>query len=85
MKKKGKFEIEIEDKEGSNLGLWISMGVMIGTAVGSMLSFSFDNMSFLAGGSVVGLLLGTIIGSIAGGDDEDDEEQQQPKKETNKK
>lgn len=80
MKKKGKFKIEIEDKEGSNLGLWISMGVMIGTAVGSMLSFSFDNMSFLAGGSAVGLLLGTIIGSIAGGDDEEEEQEENKKK-----
>lgn len=78
MKKKEKFKIEIvDDKEESSMGKWIPIGVMIGTAIGAMLSMLFGNILFLGGGATLGLLLGTTIGSIAS---EEKEEQEEEKK-----
>lgn len=74
MKKKEKGKIEIDEKEESKLGTWIPIGVGIGTAIGAMLSFTFDNILFLGGGSSFGLLLGIIIGSIAGGKNDNKED-----------
>lgn len=54
----------IETKEEKALGTWLSIGVMVGTLVGCILSFNYDDMMFIGYGSVGGLLLGTIIGSI---------------------
>ena len=54
----------VETKEDKAIGTWIPIGVMIGTAVGCILSFKYDDMMFIGYGSVGGLLLGTIIGSV---------------------
>ena len=67
MKKEEKEKIELDEKEESKLGLCISIGVMIGTAIGAMLSMIYTNIMFLGGGSALGLLLGTVIGSISKG------------------
>jgi len=81
MKKKEKFKIEIvDDKEESSMGKWIPIGVMIGTAIGAMLSMVLDNILFLGGGATFGLLLGVMIGSIASEEKEEKEEQEEEKK-----
>ena len=42
---------------------------MIGSVVGMVLSFKFDNFLYLGGCVVGGLLIGTMIGSIFAEDD----------------
>ena len=37
---------------------------MVGTLVGCILSFNYNDMMFIGYGSIGGLLLGTMIGSI---------------------
>ena len=54
----------VETKEDKAIGTWMPIGVMIGTVVGCILSFKYDDMMFIGYGSVGGLLLGTIVGSI---------------------
>ena len=41
------------------------IGVMIGTVVGMMLSFANENFMFLGVGSVAGLLISILLGTIA--------------------
>ena len=55
----------VESKEDKVVGIWMSIGVMMGTVVGMMLSFANDDFIFLGGGSVVGLLVGSLLGTIA--------------------
>ena len=69
-----KVKIEIDDNENSKFGLCISMGVMVGTFIGSVLTFVYNNMWFIPVGSVIGILLGTWIGSIVSKDDENKDE-----------
>ena len=52
-------------KEDKAIGTWMLIGVMIGTVVGMMLSFANDDIIFLGGGSVAGLLVGSLLGTIA--------------------
>ncbi|MBQ9834011.1 MAG: hypothetical protein IJO33_02330 [Bacilli bacterium] len=54
----------VETKEDKAIGTWMPIGVMIGTVVGCILSFKYDDMMFIGYGSVGGLLLGIIVGSI---------------------
>ena len=54
----------VETKEDKAIGTWMPIGVMIGTVVGCILSFKYDDMMFIGYGSVGRLLLGTIVGSI---------------------
>ena len=56
---------EVETKEDKAMGTWMPIGVLIGTVVGMMLSFANDNIIFLGCGSCAGLLIGTVLGSIA--------------------
>ena len=53
-----------ESKEDKALGTWLPIGVMVGTLVGCILSFNYNDMMFIGYGSIGGLLLGTMIGSI---------------------
>lgn len=62
--KKEKVEEQNDKKEDKSLEKWIPIGVMIGTASGAILSMICNNILFLGGGSVLGLLLGIMIGSI---------------------
>ena len=55
----------VETKEEKAIGTWMLIGVMIGTVVGMMLSFANDDIIFLGGGSVAGLLVGSLLGTIA--------------------
>lgn len=55
----------VETKEDKAIGTWMLIGVMIGTVVGMMLSFANDDIIFLGGGSVAGLLVGSLLGTIA--------------------
>lgn len=55
----------VETKEDKTIGTWMLIGVMIGTVVGMMLSFANDDIIFLGGGSVAGLLVGSLLGTIA--------------------
>ena len=55
----------VETKEDKTIGTWMLIGVMIGTVVGMMLSFVNDDIIFLGGGSVAGLLVGSLLGTIA--------------------
>ena len=55
----------METKEDKTIGTWMLIGVMIGTVVGMMLSFANDDIIFLGGGSVSGLLVGSLLGTIA--------------------
>ena len=57
------------NKEEKSLNTWMPIGVMIGSVVGMVLSFKFDNFLYLAGCVVGGLLIGTMIGSIFAEDD----------------
>ena len=61
---KKKNKIIVETKEDKAFVTWLPIGVMAGTLVGCILSFYFDDMMFIGYGSVGGLLLGTLIGSI---------------------
>ncbi len=61
---KKKNKSSVETKEDKVIGIWMPIGVMIGTVVGCILSFKYDDMMFMGYGSVGGLLLGTIVGSI---------------------
>ena len=54
----------VETKEDKAIGTWMPIGVMIGTVVGCILSFKYDDMMFIGYGSVGGLLLVTIVRSI---------------------
>ena len=54
----------VETKEDKAIGTWMLIGVMIGTVVGMMLSFVNDDIIFLGGGSVAGLLVGSLLGTI---------------------
>ena len=56
---------DVETKEDKAIGTWMLIGVMIGTVVGMMLSFANDDIIFLGGGSVAGLLVGSLLGTIA--------------------
>ena len=55
----------VETNEDKTIGTWMLIGVMIGTVVGMMLSFANDDIIFLGGGSVAGLLVGSLLGTIA--------------------
>ena len=55
----------VETKEDKSIGTWTLIGVMIGTVVGMMLSFANDDIIFLGGSSVAGLLVGSLLGTIA--------------------
>lgn len=61
---KRKVKDNLDSKEEEALSTYISIGVMIGTVVGMFLSFSYDNLLFLGAGSVGGLLIGSLLGSI---------------------
>ena len=62
-KRKGKDSLD--SKEEKALNTYMLIGVMIGTVVGMMLSFTNDDFMFLGGGAVVGLLVGSLLGTIA--------------------
>lgn len=62
---KRKVKDNLDSKEEEVLSTYISIGVMIGTVVGMFLSFSYDNLLFLGTGSVGGLLIGSLLGSIS--------------------
>jgi len=55
---------EQETKEDKAIGTWLPIGVAIGTVIGSILSFTMENIMFLALGTSGGLILGVFIGSI---------------------
>ena len=62
---KKKEKDNLDSKEEKALNTYMPIGVMIGTVVGMMLSFANDNFMFLGGGAVVGLLVGSLLGTIA--------------------
>lgn len=62
---KKKEKDNLESKEEKALNTYMPISVMIGTVVGMMLSFANDNFMFLGGGAVVGLLVGSLLGTIA--------------------
>ena len=62
MSKKSKAVVDL--KESKTTEMWIPIGLMIGTVVGFILSFDYDDMMFVVYGSVVGLLFGAVLGSI---------------------
>ena len=68
---KKKTEEQNNHEEEQNLEKWLPIGVMIGTTAGAILSMIFNNILFLGGGSVLGLLLGIMIGSIANEESEE--------------
>ena len=53
-----------ESKEDKALNTWIPIGTMIGTVIGMILSFSFNNFLYLGGCAVGGLLLGFLMANI---------------------
>ena len=54
----------LDSKEEKALNTYIPIGVMIGTVIGMMLSFTNNNIIFLGGGATAGLLIGTLLGTI---------------------
>lgn len=62
---KKKDKDKLNSKEEKALNTYIPIGVMIGTVIGMMLSFANNNIIFLGGGAVAGLLIGTLLGAIA--------------------
>ena len=62
---KKKEKDNLDSKEEKALNTYMPIGVMIGTVVGMMLSFANYNFMFLGGGAVVGLLVGSLLGTIA--------------------
>lgn len=54
----------LDSKEEKALNTYIPIGVMIGTVIGMMLSFTNNNIIFLGGGTTAGLLIGTLLGTI---------------------
>ena len=63
--RKKKEKDNLDSKEEKALNTYMLIGVMIGTVVGIMLSFANDNFMFLGGSAVVGLLVGSLLGTIA--------------------
>lgn len=63
--KKKKEKGNLDSKEEKALNTYLPIGVMIGTLVGMVLSFTNDNFIFLGIGSVGGLLFGMLMGTIA--------------------
>lgn len=61
---KKKEKDNLDSKEEKALNTYIPIGVMIGTVIGMMLSFANNNIMFLGGGAVAGLLIGTLLGTI---------------------
>ena len=53
-----------EDKEEKSLNTWIPIGVMIGSVVGMILFFVYDNFLYFGGCLTGGLLVGIMFGSI---------------------
>ena len=60
----GKKKNNLDSKEEKALNIYMPIGVMIGTVVGMGLSFATDNFMFLGCGSVLGLFVGTLLGTI---------------------
>lgn len=60
---KKKEKDNLDSKEEKALNTYIPIGVMIGTVIGMMLSFANNNIMFLGGGAVAGLLIGTLLGT----------------------
>ena len=52
------------DSEEKKLNNWISIGLLSGTVIGMVLCFMLDNIIYLGISSVVGLLLGTLVGEV---------------------
>ena len=52
------------DREEKKLNIWISIGLLSGTVIGMVLCFMLDNIIYLGISSVVGLLLGTLVGEV---------------------
>lgn len=55
----------LDSKEEKALNTYIPIGVMIGIVIGMVLSFANNNIIFLGGGATAGLLIGTLLGTIA--------------------
>lgn len=53
-----------KNKDEKALNTWIPIGVMIGTILGMILSFKYNNFFYLYGSASGGLLVGTLIGSF---------------------
>ena len=52
------------DSVGKALNVTIPIGVIIGIVLGMLLSFAFSNFIYLAGGAIVGLVLGLFMVSF---------------------
>ena len=52
-------------KEEKVVNVYMLFGVTIGIVVGMMLTFATDNIIFLGVCAVIGLLIGSILGTIA--------------------
>lgn len=63
--KKKKEKNSLNSKEEKTLNTYKLIGLMIGIIVGIELSFVNDNWMFLGGSSVVGFLVGNLLGTIA--------------------